>query len=132
MPCPCTSNVHICSVLWSLYNKHKTLCTSLKILTSRLKIFPLLGYEANTILRFCKYVVEQLLLESVLRALIWKPDGSTTCKFRHFRPFFVIAVEDRFIENMNIGKWSLVKKFILVCLVKKFLTSVTLSIVRAH
>ena len=36
-----------------------------------------------------------------------------------FRLFFIIAVEDRFDQNINIRKWLLVKNFMLVPLVKK-------------
>ena len=49
-----------------------------------------------------------------------------------FELFFVIAVEDRFDQNMNIRKLSFVKNFMIVCLVKKILISVTLGVIRVQ
>ena len=39
-------------------------------------------------------------------------------------------MEDRFDQNINIRKWSLVKHFMLVHLVKEKMTFVTLGVVR--
>ena len=50
-----------------------------------------------------------------------------------FGTFFVIALEDRFNENINMGKFLLVKNIMLVYLVKKnILSTVTLGGVRAQ
>ena len=36
-----------------------------------------------------------------------------------FRTFFSTVVEDRFIENMNVGKWSMIRNVMIVRFVKK-------------
>ena len=48
----------------------------------------------------------------LLRPLLWKKSGNAAplANLGIFELFFVIAVEDRFNQNMNIGKRSLVKE----------------------